>query len=239
MKILAVNTSGFSAAIAFSSDEPPSNATWLCQDLEKDQKAAQYLVPAIHSLLASQNTEIGEIDLFAVASGPGSFTGLRIGMTTLKTLAYATSSPITGVNSLAATAQNACRNQAWGQGKLTVAMNAFRQQVFVATFEHDRFPEQSIQGNSMTQLIAATDLPEFVDNSGSLLAVAGDGLAGPNLDILDEKIIHRDSEQNVSAIGVGEIGWRQLNQKMTSDPMTLLPSYFRGSAAEEKLRDRP
>lgn len=255
MKLLALNTSGFSASLAYGKSQktPDELATltksgelapdthWTCLSLKPGENTAQYLIPRIKELFNQAKCEAGDIDLFAVTSGPGSFTGLRIGLTTTKSLAYATGAKAIGINSLAAIATNALQSGHWTDSRLTVIINAFRHQFFVATFDRDSFVEQAFVADQRTTTIEHSQLATYVDQNSS--QVAGPGIA--NLDSqareqLEPRLIEVDGEPariNESAIGVGELALA-FYKSAVENPMTLLPNYFRGSAAEEKLANR-
>lgn len=100
MKILAIDTACNLARVALTEDGK------LCKEITVDDKRRHSvkLLPAIETLLAQCGTEPKDLDLIAVTKGPGSFTGLRIGVVTAKTMAYALHIPLVGVNTLDAIA---------------------------------------------------------------------------------------------------------------------------------------
>jgi len=95
------------------------------------QKHSEALLPMIDALLRHCGRAIGEVDRFAVTSGPGSFTGVRIGVAAVKGLAQVGDRPCAGVSTLAAMAAQA----AFLGGVLCCAMDARRGQVYAALFE--------------------------------------------------------------------------------------------------------
>ena len=103
MKILAIDTSTATCTVAVA------NGTGiLAESVDSNgQTHARHLMGMIHNTLIASGIPIQEIDGFAVVTGPGTFTGLRIGIGTIKGLAYASSRPVAGVNSLAALAAQA------------------------------------------------------------------------------------------------------------------------------------
>src|SRR6056297_1404685 len=90
------------------------------------------LLQNIDHLLQAQGIEVAEIDLFAVGLGPGSFTGLRVGLATAKALARATDKPIVGVSSLAAIAEGPAR--ANPQATVLATFDARRREVYAAAY---------------------------------------------------------------------------------------------------------
>jgi tRNA threonylcarbamoyladenosine biosynthesis protein TsaB len=103
MKILAVDTSTSTCTVGVANGDGI-----LAESVDSNgQTHARHLMGMIHSTLTASGIPIQEIDGFAVVTGPGTFTGLRIGIGTIKGLAYALSRPVIGVNSLAALAAQA------------------------------------------------------------------------------------------------------------------------------------
>ena len=96
MRILAMDTSGRRAAVAALEDD---RVLAEC-DSPPGVRSAAALAPLIAELLKGVDWQLRRLDLIAVTQGPGSFTGLRIGVTTAKTLAYATGAAVIGVNTL-------------------------------------------------------------------------------------------------------------------------------------------
>ena len=89
MKILALESSATAASVALCEDE-----TLLAQSFQNSGLThSQTLLPMAQQLLASYGCRVSELDLIAVAAGPGSFTGLRIGVSTAKGLAWAAELP--------------------------------------------------------------------------------------------------------------------------------------------------
>lgn len=95
MKILAIDTSCRASQTAFKDGDKISSVSVI-----DSRTHSVKLLPAIETTLAQMNTQPEEIGLVAVTKGPGSFTGLRIGVTTAKMLAYASGIPAVGINTL-------------------------------------------------------------------------------------------------------------------------------------------
>lgn len=229
MQLLAINSSGFSGTAAIFAD-----GVWQEIKVPANQATAKHLVPVIADLADSCGINLSGVSLFAVTSGPGSFTGLRIGITICKSLAYAYGAKCTGINSLASIAENARRQQLWTSGNLTVVMNAYRKQFFVATFVAETFNSDSLIADRLTEVIAAEKMPAHLDGDSSLIT-------GPGLEALLPTIAPDFRSRVVefpqwdSAIGTGEIAIRMKSVADDFSPMALVPHYFRQSAAEENL----
>ena len=128
MRILALETSAKSVSCAVTEDGTVLARSFQCTGLTHSRT----LLPMVDAMLQNAEIPMGSIDLFAVAAGPGSFTGLRIGVSALKGLAWAADKPCAGVSTLYAMAQNLAHLD----GTLLIcAMDARRNQVYNALFE--------------------------------------------------------------------------------------------------------
>ena len=124
MNILAVDTSANVAAAALVSGGKLLAESMLNNKTTHSEK----LMPMIDFVLKNSGMDITDIDLFAVANGPGSFTGLRIGVSTVKGLAHAVNKPIVGISTLAGLAYNLFETD----GLISPIMDARRSQVYNA-----------------------------------------------------------------------------------------------------------
>ncbi len=127
LKVLALDTSSIVASVAVMNDDILLGEYTLNHNKTHSQK----LVPMIQELLSSLELEPSDIDVFAVSKGPGSFTGLRIGIVTAKTLAYSLDKPVIGVPTLDVLAHNIpfCSHL------ICPIMDARNNQVYTALFE--------------------------------------------------------------------------------------------------------
>src|SRR5690242_11366028 len=99
-------------------------------ELNPSLRSASSLAPAMKELLARAEWRPTDVQLTAVTVGPGSFTGLRIGVTTAKTFAYAVGSAVVGVNTLEAVARRAAAET---RQRLSAVLDAGRGQLFEQT----------------------------------------------------------------------------------------------------------
>jgi tRNA threonylcarbamoyladenosine biosynthesis protein TsaB len=102
VKILSLETTDLSGSVAASD----SSKLLLELELNTSQRSAQSLAPAINSLLQQVGWKPADVELVAVTVGPGSFTGLRVGVTTAKTFAYAVGAEVLGIDTLETIAAN-------------------------------------------------------------------------------------------------------------------------------------
>ena len=129
MLTLAFDTSAKTASVAVLEDDIVVYDVMI----NAGKNHSEVLLPAIGQACAGSGVHIRQIDLFACTLGPGSFTGLRIGLSTLKGLMMATGKPGAGVSSLHALALNARHST----GTVAAMMDAGRGQVYLAYFRSD------------------------------------------------------------------------------------------------------
>ena len=164
MKILALETSAKSASCAVVENGTPLASSFQCTGLTHSRT----LMPMVEDMLKNAELTLEDIDLIAIANGPGSFTGLRIGIAAVKGLAWAADKPCCGVSTLHAMAQNVRRID----GLIIGAMDARRNQIYNALFEAN--------GGTLTRLcedraIGLCELCEQLQEDPRRKIVLGDG----------------------------------------------------------------
>ena len=129
VKILALESSAVAASAALCEDE-----TLIAQAFQNSGLThSQTLLPMVEHLLQGCSLTPADLDLIAVAAGPGSFTGLRIGVATAKGLAWAAQRPCAGCSTL----ESMAWNLAGFSGQVCAAMDARRHQIYNARFQVD------------------------------------------------------------------------------------------------------
>ncbi len=123
MKVLGVDTTGESLSVALSQDGAVKGEVFL----DAGKKHSQTLMEAADSLLKLCGEEIADVDAFAAAVGPGSFTGIRIGVAAVSAFAYALNKPAYAVSTLCALLSNAGENET-----ACAVMDARRGEVYAA-----------------------------------------------------------------------------------------------------------
>jgi tRNA threonylcarbamoyl adenosine modification protein YeaZ len=126
----------------------------------KPSHSAQ-LLSDIREILKKNDLDLKQIHLLAVAVGPGSFTGLKIGLATAKALATALKIPIAGISTLEAAA--ACSDK---DGEISVALPAGRSECFVQFFK--KSPKDDLKCTSQIEIYTVKDLSEKVAEKNSL-----------------------------------------------------------------------
>ncbi|MFS8580969.1 MAG: tRNA (adenosine(37)-N6)-threonylcarbamoyltransferase complex dimerization subunit type 1 TsaB, partial [Novibacillus thermophilus] len=122
MKILAIDTSTLVMGVSLLEDDRVLGE--VTTNLRKDHSVR--LMPTVARLMEELRLSLSELDLIAVASGPGSYTGVRIGVTTAKTMAWSRNLPLIGISSLAVLAMNGLRFD----GKIAPLFDARRDRVY-------------------------------------------------------------------------------------------------------------
>lgn len=222
MRILAIETTEKTGTIATLSGSRLLDE----RRLNDEQRSGQSLAPGLHALLHEVGWKPQEVDLVAVAAGPGSFTGLRVGVTTAKVFAYAVGAEVIGVDSLMATALRAPANV----DRLSVVMDAGRGEVFAGVFQREG--EETFAAKEATAIVDCREWlaalrPGDVVSGPGLRKLAGELPAGVNA--LDEKLWSPTAE------AVGKLAWQLYEAGHRDDLWQLVPRYYRRSAAEEKL----
>lgn len=195
--------------------------------LPADSRTAQSLAPAIARLLAAAPRGRRDVGLVSAAVGPGSFTGIRIGVTAAKALAYAIGCPVAPCDTLAAVIAQVRWDAAATTESIDAAINAYRGQVYcrretrggellVASQAKDREAWLETLRNGTTEPITvAGDVWAQIDPVPALARLAPASLSHP------------------MAATIGRLGWALHQRGESIDPMRLQPNYLRVSAAEE------
>lgn len=222
MQILAIETSGSTGTVA------ALEGGRLLAELALDptQRSARTLAPGIKSVLAQAGWQPAEVKLVAVSIGPGSFTGLRLGVMTAKAFAYAVGAGVIGIGTLQAIAA------AVGDAapRIAIASDAQRGEVYSALFDRD----------SSGELITAREAEIVPIDDWLASLTAGTLVAGPALEKLAERlpphVVAAPRETWLpQAAWVGRLAAARQERGQLDDLWTLAPVYLRRSAAEEKL----
>jgi tRNA threonylcarbamoyladenosine biosynthesis protein TsaB len=219
MLILAVDTSGKNGSLALARFNEGAEQILQLVPIEGGTFSAQ-LIPQITALLEKCGLSKQDIDGFAVVSGPGSFTGLRVGLAVIKGLAEVLQKPIAAVSLLEAIA----RGEAQMDGRVIAALDAGRGEVYVGRFEFQGNSLRSAQEELRTLASVAEEVDGYrIVTPDSKLA---DAFTRANLKI-------RVSAQPRADV-VARLGYEQMRLGNTLSPESLDASYIRSSGAEMK-----
>ena len=200
--------------------------------LPPQTRTAASLAVELQSLLSWCRQRDAWPQFLSVTVGPGSFTGLRIGVTTAKTLSYALHLPLVAVDSLAAIAATTLLDHPRAE-KVLVGIRAYRGQIFSATLNRQELleePDPGLQDPLAThaEVLDPEDWRGRIRGAAAGTFFCGDEPAFQNGD--RSKFLPRAS---CDAVGTARIGLQAARLGNWEDPIALSPRYLRPSAAEE------
>ena len=230
MRILAIDTTANTASCALVEDGNVHGNFAIDGILTHSET----MLPMIDEMLCHMALKIGNVDVFAVANGPGSFTGVRIGVSTIKGLAFSTGKPCVKVSSLAALAWNLdgfC-------GLRVPVMDARRQQVYTAIYNNEG---KCLLDDS---LIPLSELADRLSELEGDIFLAGDGYSLAKKYIsADERLKNRLKPTPAalilhSAASVGLLAEKKIEAGKCSTDRELHPLYLRDSQAERERKEK-
>lgn len=203
--------------------------------LEEGLRHGRELLAAAETLLAGEGVKAAGLEGVAVSIGPGSYTGVRVGVMAAKALAYGTGCRLAAVSSLAALAQSAFVNGAAEPGDAVFAVqDARRDEVYVGRYLiEDGFAVPLYPDAALTPEEAAQSLHDLAKKQNRMPRLAGSSFATYR-SVLPEPA---EYDGRVDPAAVGALGWRQILLEKTADPMTLQPLYARRDADADWRHD--
>jgi tRNA threonylcarbamoyladenosine biosynthesis protein TsaB len=201
------------------------------RSVEAQQVHSQKIMGLIDEVLRSTQLLLQRIDGIAISIGPGSFTGLRIGLSTAKGLAFALGKPVTAVSTLEALALNALRHANVNERALILPMiDARRDEVYAASYRQRKdgheevVPARAVELRELYEMLEGEELVVFAGDATEkffrfVVATHSDQ---------SQRFIRLPKEQAVcSAAAVGILGERQLERGVRSDVASLEPLYVK------------
>lgn len=198
---------------------------------DRNEEYSSWLLPAVSAVLRKAGLEMGDVDGYAVAAGPGSFTGVRVGLTSVKAWAEVYGRPVAGVSRLEAFAAEANRTSRY----VAAFVDAQRGQVFGAVYRQDG----SGLANISEEMVIAPR--EFLRTAVELANAEKITWASPDAHLLTGEDAWREREKHGESIDqiaatlagtLGRIGLRRLKEGKTTDALRLDANYVRRSDAE-------
>ena len=224
MKILAVESSAKAASCAVLADGELLASAWQAAGLTHSRT----LLPMVEGMLKNSELTMEAMDAVAVAAGPGSFTGLRIGIAAVKGLAWAAEKPCIPVSTLEA--------MAWPlahlEGSIVCAMDARRQQIYNAVFLADSGALERLREDRALSLeeaaadLAGLDGPMTIVGDGAQMCFDFFTVRGIDCRLAP---VHLRLQ---SAAGVALAAWRRRTETVSAQE--LMPVYLRLSQAERE-----
>lgn len=248
MRILAVDTTTLHGSLAaLEANNPMGGSSGLkvlgLVGTRSDEAYSSRLFRQLEFLLAELKLTTADFDLFGVAAGPGTFTGLRVGLTAVKGWAEVHQRPVAAVSALEAIAWQCPRGEGPekvnGRGRIVAVEDARRGQIYGGIYEHidhglGRVGDDVVMSpgefwKHLDQTVGAGEFAFATTSPGLLRSV----LAGSRF---GERAIVPVS--HVLAPAVGELAWGKMRRGETCDALTLDAHYVRRSDAEMTLEGR-
>ena len=227
MNILMMDTSGPACGVAVARE-----GQIVCEmQLTSGRTHSQRAMPMLEQALSLCEMTVGDIDLFGAVVGPGSFTGVRIGVSTVKALAQATGKPCIGVDALEALAANI----EGFDGVICPILDARAQQVYGAMFECG-MPPKRLMDDTAEKLSLFLDRVEAMGREAMFL---GDGVPAMR-EAIEARLGERAHFAPVQHIGLRAASACAVAMKLAREEknlkncMTLLPLYLRAPQAERE-----
>lgn len=230
MYVLGIDSSGLVATVALQRDD----ILMAEYTIHNKKTHSQTLLPMIRDMMEMAGVEIGEVDGIAVAAGPGSFTGLRIGASTAKGLAQALRIPIAAVPSL----EGLAYNLAGADALVCPMMDARRNQVYYGIYDVSGEEPVVLSGQEAAPVEEAV---EKVNGLGKTVIFIGDGVP-----VYEEQLkktavpwrIGAEGARYQRASSVAALGRRYLEQGKGMEAAGFAPVYLRLSQAERERKER-
>ena len=224
MLILALDSTAVVASVALCRDETPLALF----TVKNGNTHSETLLPMVEAVLRSAKAMVSDIDLFACAVGPGSFTGVRIGAATVKGLAFGQNKNCLGVSTLEALAENLVPYE----GILCPVMNARRGQVYNALFEVESGAPKRLCPD---RALSVAELAAELEAKGRPFALCGDGVdeflrLSPK--IRPASVFPLLADQN--AASVAKVAYRRALAGESGTDAALVPVYLRLPQAERE-----
>lgn len=228
MKILSIDTSAAICAVALCEDE--RLIAEIC--LDTGNTHSETLLPAIEKILTESGTSPDSLDLLACTTGPGSFTGVRIGVATLKGLAFDKDIACVGVSSLEALAKNLCDLD----GIICPVMDARRDHVYNALFKCEN---GDIVRLCEDRLISISELDSELSALASPIYLVGDAY-----DLCTKKFslstvcITTEDKRSARGLSVALCALEAYRRGEALSDLEIAPVYLRPSQAERERLEK-
>jgi tRNA threonylcarbamoyladenosine biosynthesis protein TsaB len=227
MKVLAIDTSNLVLGVAVASEERLLGE--VATNLQKNHSIR--LMPTIALLLEQLGTPVTELNGIAVAKGPGSYTGLRIGVTTAKVMAWALSLPLAGVSSLEALAANG----AFFPGAICPIFDARRKRVYTGLYKN---VDGEIVNVKAERVVALDVWLDELENDNEPVLFLGDDVSVYKEEIagrLKKNAVFAAPEHSVTRAGhIARIGLKRIVNNNVEDVANFAPNYLQLAEVEAK-----
>ena len=210
MLTLAISTSSKTCSVALLEDDKPIKEL----NIDNLKTHSENLVPLIDELLKTVNKKVSEIDLIACDVGPGSFTGIRIGISTAKAIAEVNQIPVVSCTSLEGLSYNVEANT------ICSLIDARNNQVYCGIFD---------ENHQLIKDYLADDINEILKTlPNNEICFVGDGA------VLHQELLKGtfSKDNNIHAQNIGICGFNKFKEGKTETADSIVPMYLRKSQAE-------
>ncbi len=235
LKLLSVDTSTLRGSLSLIETNKKDSKIIYQHSWEKEKAHSEYLSPSIEESFHKSNWSLDDLDGFLVTHGPGSFTGLRVGLNTVKSLAYVVKKPIYTMNSLENLALSTYKQKDRQTLPILCIINAFKNMVYIASFKWEQ--------NTLQNILAPFALP---------VAQLNDSIVSPHLCLGDGYLFYKDFfNLHLNKNLIRSSNYRDYPDSLNVIPKlckewfeeqaktweTACPIYIRPSSAEERLQE--
>lgn len=241
MKILSMDTSSDVCSVALLEDDR------IIDEIhnESEREHSQSLMPMIKELLEKNNITLDDIDLVASGIGPGSFTGIRIGIATTKAFSDAKNIPVVGVNSLEAQAYMVLLKEEKENSKILSMIDARNENAYVAVY---RYKNDNLSVYKNPEIMSISNAPEYLDFEDkvyiignvplekveSMLRARASKEQAQGVDIKKYKFVNSN---NTFAEAIGVCAYYKYQNGLAGDSNSIEPMYLNLSQAEKQKKN--
>ena len=226
MKILAIDTSSKICSVSILED----NDVILEKHTNDEKTHSQNLMPLVDEIFKETNLSLDDMNLLSCCLGPGSFTGIRIGIATIKAFADVKKIPVVGVTSLEGLAYNVAKT-----GLIVSLIDAKNDNVYYSLFGFDGTSYKQIGEYQADNVQNILDSLSIYDDA---ITFVGDGsvLHHDKIQTFIKNPEFASDEQNIqTSISIGKSAYNKFKAGLAGDSNTILPIYLKKSQAERQL----
>lgn len=217
MKILAIDTASSVCSVALLENDIVIDKN----ELNDGKTHSENLMPLLDELLKRNSLDIKEIEMLACSVGPGSFTGIRIGVATIKPIVEVLKVKVASVTSLETLAKNVANKET-----IVSLIDARNNQVYCGIFDKNYNKKEEYLADDINEVIK--NIVKYND-----IIFVGNG-AVLHKELLENSIPNCEfaEENNQSAVNVGKIAYKKYLENNLESADTIMPIYLRKSQAE-------
>lgn len=228
MRLLAVDTSTLSCGVAVADGETLLSETLLVSR----QTHSRHLLGMVEETLGRSGLALSELDGFSVTSGPGSFTGLRIGMSVVKGLAEVAGKPVVGISTLSALARGASLSER----PILAMLDARKGEVYAALYQPDG--RGKVGALSPPEAIRPETLLSRIDGEALCIGTGAVTYGALIREVLGRRAVFSSAQDVIRPSVVAALAYEAFCRGEGEDAAALAPLYLRKSDAEIALEGR-